>query len=385
MSYQSFEDFYRNADIKHLILHEHEGVLISPPFCTDLCKDYSRVLVINNKVASFIDVDTPPATSKYNSIVTIGDSLFFAPYGIWDNFNTVLELRNFKPVYHTVDSTGKGQFYNAATDGSSAFAAPLGYEPVSFCLFVKDGVVKQIPVPPSSCLKRHMGSVYLNGSYYSPPRGEDNDYTSILKFDPATEVLSMIEVDGLPLSKRKYSDFIPVGNKLFALPFGKYLDLKDMLVLDTETDTVELVPLALPKFQKKYNAGVALDDVIIAMPYGHKDDGDANFGLVFNTTTYEHSTFDVGQTFGGKYRFRSGTAFNGVALFLPAGSPGVPITAVTKEGKIIYSETFTDYIIGRPLVYKDIIHSLAYHIETKQHYLFKLDADFNHAFISLGF
>lgn len=385
MSYKSFEDFYRNATIKHLILHEYDGALISPPFCTDLCKDYSRVLVIRDKQASFIDVDTPPATSKYNSVVTIGDSLFFAPYGIWDNFNTVLELRNYEPHYHNVDSTGKGQFYNTATDGVTAFAAPLGYEPVSFCLFIKDGKVRQIPVPPSVCLKRHMGTAYLNGSYYSPPRGEDDNYTSILKFNTATEELSMIHVDGLPMSKRKYSDFIPVGNKLYALPFGKYVDLKDMLVLDTTNDSVELIPLDVPHFQKKYNAGVAVGNVIIAMPYGHKDDGDANFGLIFDTTTNKHRTFDVGQTFGGKYRFRSGIEFNGCAVFLPAGSPNVPIVVVNINGDILYSKTFSDFIISRPVLHKEIIYSIAYNIETKEHFLFTLDTDYNTEFTPLGF
>jgi len=45
MSYKSFEDYYREAEIKHLVLFKHGNYLISPPFCTDKCKEYSRVLI----------------------------------------------------------------------------------------------------------------------------------------------------------------------------------------------------------------------------------------------------------------------------------------------------------------------------------------------------
>lgn len=386
MSYKSFEDFYKDATIKHLVLFQHGDYLVSPPFCTDKCKDYSNVLIYKDGKITLIPVETSPATSKYNSMVSIGNSAFFAPYGIWDNFNTVLELNfdTMQPKYHTVDSTGKGQFYNMASDGVTAFAAPLGYEPVSFALLVKDGQVKQIPVPEDLALKRHMGSVYANGSYYSPPRGETLDYNCILKFNPDTETVTMIEVKDLPHSKRKYSDFIVVGDKLYALPFGREQYLQHMLILDTKDDSVELVELNVPKFMKKYNAGVVLADIIIAMPYGHKDDGDANYGLVFNTTTKEHSTFDIGEAFGGKYRFRCGTAFNNLAVFLPAGTPGAPIIAVDKKGNVVYKEHFPEYIIGRPLVYKNCILSLAYHIETKIHYLFFLDKNFHTSYIRIS-
>lgn len=380
MTYKAFEDYYKEAEIKHLVLFEHNGYLISPPFCTDKCKDYSNVMVYKDGAIAYIGIDTPPATSKYNSMAVVGDSLFFAPYGIWDNFNTVLELKNWKPVYHTIDSTSKGQFYNMAGDGITAFAAPLGYDPVSFGLFIKDGEVKQIPIPESLALKRHMGCVFVNGNYYSPPRGETLDYDTILKFNPTTEEVTMITVDNLPLSKRKYSDFIPVGNKLFALPFGREQELHHMLVLDTVTDTTELVELTVPPFMKKYNIGVLLDDVIIAVPYGHKDDGDANHGLVFNTTTYEHSTFDVEQTFGGKYRFRCGIAYNGIAVFFPTGTPNADIIAVDKTGTVVFRKSLPEYILGRPIEYNSILYTLAYQVVTQEHCLVTLDKDYNITF-----
>lgn len=377
MTYKAFEDYYKEAEIKHLVLFEHNGYLVSPPFCTDKCKDYSKVMVYKDGAVTYIDIDTPPATSKYNSMAVVDGSLFFAPYGIWDNFNTVLELKNWEPVYHTIDSSGKGQFYNMASDGISAFAAPLGYDPVSFGVFIKNGQVKQIPIPESTALKRHMGCVLANGSYYSPPRGETLDYDTILKFNPTTEEVTMIAVSSLPLSKRKYSDFIPVGNKLFALPFGREQELHHMLVLDTITDTTELIELSVPPFMKKYNVGVLLDDIIIAVPYGHKDDGDANYGLVFNTTTYKHSTFNVEQSFGGKYRFRCGIAYNNVALFFPTGTPNADIVAIDKTGNIVFRKSLPEYIVGRPIEYNGLVYTLAYQVVSQTHCLMTLDKDYN--------
>jgi hypothetical protein len=382
MTYKSFEDYYREAEIKHLVLFKHNGCLISPPFCTDRCKDYSRVMIYKNGSCNWIDVDTPPATSKYNSMISIGNSVFFAPYGIWDKFNTVLEI-NFdtdKEVYHTINSTAMGQFYNMASDGNTAFSAPLGYEEVSFSLFIKDGQVKQIPMPNTGELKKHMGTVWANGFYWSAPRGESYDYDQILKFNPTTEELSFIAAD-LPKARRKYSDFIIAGDKLFSLPLGRDFDLHQMLIVDTLTDNVELVDLNVPRFVKKYNAGVLLDDVIIALPYGHKDNGDANFGLVFNTITYEHSIFDIGLTFGGKYRFRSGVEYNGVAVFLPTGTPNADIIVVDKTGAILFRKNLLEYILGRPIVHEGLIHTIAYNVITKKHSVLTVDSNYTLNFI----
>ena len=374
MSYKSFEDFYREAEIKHLVVWDYYGGLISPPFCTDNCKEYSKVMVLGYDT-NFIDVDTPPATSKYNAMAEVDKSFWFVPYGIWDEFNTILEIRNGKPFTHTIESNAKGQFYNLASNGKHAFAAPLGYETVSFALFIKDGNVKQIPMPDNGELKKHMGTVWSNGYYWSPPRGESYDYNKILKFNPDTEKLDFIEVD-LPKARRKYSDFIVAENKLFALPLGRDLELNHMLVVDTNTHTTETVELNVPRFIKKYNAGVLIDDIIVAMPYGHKDDKLNNYGLLFNTKTYEHSVFDVGQEFGGKYRFRSGVSFNNLAVFFPTGSQNVELIAVNSEGSVVWKELFSDYIFGRPVVQNNSIRTLAYHIESKKHYVFSLNKNF---------
>jgi hypothetical protein len=378
MTYQSFEDFYREATIKHLVLFNHGRYLISPPFCTDTCKEYSTVMIYGGGIVWF-DVDTTPATSKYNSMVSIGNSVFFAPYGIWDEFNTVLELNlngSGKSINHIIDSTSKGQFYSMASDGVTAFAAPLGYDPVSFAIYIKDGKIHQVEVPGDGELKRHMGTVYHNGCYYSPPRGESYDYDKILKFDISTETLSLITVPNLIKARRKYTDFIVAGDKLFSLPFGREVELKQVLVYDTITEQIELVDLDLPDFPKKYNGGVLVDDTIIALPYGHKDDGNANYGLVLNIHTYEHTTFDIGQTFGGKYRFRCGIAYKNVAVFLPTGAPNADILIVDKTGSILLRKNLSDHVLGRPVIYEDLVHALAYNIHTRKHYMLTIDSKF---------
>jgi hypothetical protein len=339
-------------------------------------------MIYKDGVVTWLDVNTPPATSKYNSMVSIGSSVFFAPYGIWDEFNTVLEINfdNFDATYHTIDSTAKGQFYNMASDGLTAFSAPLGYEEVSFGLFIKDGQVKQVQFPVSGELKKHMGTVWCNGYYWSAPRGESYDYDQILKFNPATEELNFIKVD-LIKARRKYSDFIVAGNKLFALPLGRDVELRQMLMVDTATDEVKLIELDVPEFIKKYNAGVLLDDTIVALPYGHKDDGNANHGLTFNINTYKQSTFDITLSFGGKYRFRCGIEFNGVAVFLPTGTPNADIIVVDKTGSILFRKNLPEYILGRPVVHENLIHTIAYNVLTKKHSILTIDNSYVFNFI----
>ena len=76
--YKAFEDFYREAKIKHLLLAEHEGKLISPPFATELCKDYSKVAVFGDSV-SYIYLDFRPVTSKINATARVNGSTWLLP------------------------------------------------------------------------------------------------------------------------------------------------------------------------------------------------------------------------------------------------------------------------------------------------------------------
>jgi hypothetical protein len=44
---------------------------------------------------------------------------------------------------------------------------------------------------------------------------------------------------------------------------------------------------------------------------------------------------------------------------------------------------YSDYVLGRPIKYQDKLCTVAYHIETKQQFLFFLSSDFTAEFIPI--
>ena len=44
--YKAFEDYYKDESIKHLVLHDWNGTLVSPPFATEKCRDYSSLMFL---------------------------------------------------------------------------------------------------------------------------------------------------------------------------------------------------------------------------------------------------------------------------------------------------------------------------------------------------
>jgi len=353
--YKAFEDFYKEARIRHLVLEVNKDELISPPFGTrnneeyDMCafyKDYTSLIPLDN---------VPPATSKFNAVGVTDDSVWLIPYGIYDDLNVVVQLKDKKPIYHTLDKTGKGQFYSVASHGNTACSFPLGYEDTQFLIYIKDNEVKTVEVDTNE-KKAHMGTVYCNGSYYSMPRGESVHYSNILEFNGKKVIKHKLD---LPEVSRKYTDAVVVGDKLFSLPFGETPGLNEVIEFDTKTKECQLHKLNVDDFAKKYNAQVLVDDVIIGLPYG-TEHGESNKGVVFNTVTKESFQFSIKETYGGKFRYRSGIAFKGYAYFLPAGTPGCSLYKVDPNG-IWISKTYPDNLMfGRPVIYKDKIHTIVY-------------------------
>lgn len=374
MSYKAFQDFYIEEDIKHLVLHEHNGLLVSPPFCTEKCKKYSSVMVMNVEENRkwFVDLDIPEATSKFNSVVSLNDSIWFIPYGIWDDFDVVVQLKNFKPIYHKIKKTGKGQFYSVATNGQTAFSFPLGYQDTSFCIYIKDDTVHTIDFQKEFHSKLHMGTVYCNGSYWSAPRGDTENYINLVKFDGKQILFFPLDLKNKK-NTRKYSDLIVVENILYALPYGENSGTTEILEFDTITETYKLYDLDIPDFAKKFNTGVLVDDVIVAVPYGDEHQQNSNWGLIFNIKTKEYKIFDIGLTFGGKYRFRSGVNVNGKAVFLPTGSPACPILVIDKDGNVSKIDWNSNYILGRPIIYNNQIVTMCYDSLNQENYLLKID------------
>lgn len=378
MAYKAFEDFYHYETIKHLVLHKHGESLVSPPFATEQCKDYNKFMIYKDGNVSYLDLDLPPATSKFNGICSIGDSIWTIPYGIYDEFKVVLQIKDDKPIYHTIDKPGKGQFYSLDTNGITACSFPLGYEDTAFAIFVKDEQVKLVDFPTNGHKKMHMGTTYCNGRYWSPPRGDTPGYCDIVGYDG--NMLLSIEVQFKdPSVTRKYSDFIAYGNKLFALPFGERGNLADVLILDTNTLEYKLQRLDIADFYKKYNCGVLVDNVIVAVPYGTKEQDSSSKGLIYNCDTGEHHNFEINADlgFGGKYRFRCGLNFNNLAVFFPTGTPAVPMLAVDKTGRVVYQQFFKDYVMGRPVLHENKLWTVCYHLTNKTQHLINIDQNFN--------
>lgn len=374
--YKAFEEFYRKAKIKHLLLAEHEDMLISPPFATELCKDYSRVAVYNPVVkhVSYIDLNLPAVTSKTNAIATVNDSSWLIPYGIWDEFNTVVELKGITPVYHQLDKLGKGQFYSVASNGTSACSFPLGYQETSFIIYIDDEGLHTVNFE-SNNKKCHMGTVYCNGQYWSMPRGDFRNYNSLVSYDGTN--ITKYGINVAPQITRKFTDLIPVGNTLYSLPFGESAGLTAVVEFDTNTWKSRTYELDVPDFGKKYNAQVLLNENIIGLPYGEEYEENSNWGVVFNTVTKQSKRFDIKLNFGGKYRYRCGIAYKGNAIFLPTGSPDCPIISVDENGNFKASKIDSNLIFGRPIIHNDILMSICYNITDSSHTIVEIDEDLN--------
>lgn len=384
MKYKAFEDFYREAEITHLVLHQHGDYLVSPPFCTDKCKDYNRFMFYKDGTFEFVDLNLPPATSKFNGICSIGDSIWAIPYGLFDDFATILQIKDKQPIYHIIDKPGKGQFYSLASDSTQGFSFPLGYEDTAFAIHINYDKIVLHDFDTDGHKKMHMGTVYCNGRFWSPPRGDTEGYINIVSFDGTDIVTYPVEFEQKHIL-RKYTDFIVRGNMLYALPFGQNGHLDQILIFNTDTNTYSLQPIDIPVFFKKFNCGVLVDNNIIALPYGDKNQSTSNYGLVYNCDTGKSKSFGLSETlnFGGKYRFRSGIKFNGHAVFFPTGSPAAPLIVLDKEGETIHLQYYSDYVLGRPIEYRGRIWTIAYEIETKKQFLFALDNNFVAELISI--
>lgn len=368
--YKAFQDFYKEQSIKHMLLSEHNNELLSPPFATEQCRDYSKIFYKNN----YIELSLPAATSKTNAIAQVGNSSWFIPYGIYDEFNTVVELRNTTPYYHTLPFKGKGQFYSVATDNKTAFSFPLGYEDTNYGLYINNGV--EAHKLPTEGKKLHMGTVYCNGKYWSMPRGDEPGYNTLLSFDGKQYQSYVLDVDAS--ITRKYTDIIVKDNTLYSLPFGETKGLNTIVEFDTETNTVTYHDIHGVDFAKKYNCGVLVGNNIIALPYGDEHTNDSNWGLVFNTVTKETTQFDIKLNFGGKYRFRSGIEYMGNAYFFPSGTPSCPILKIDQTGEIVRGVYVNNIMFGRPIVYQNQIHVIGHHMKTNEEAIYIVKEDLSY-------
>ena len=359
--YKAFEDFYKEATIKHLLLEQHNDVLISPPFATDKCKDYSKIAVYENNKIRFINLDLPPATSKTNAVAKVKDSSYLIPYAIWDDYNIVVQLTDNKVDYHELNKKGKGQFYSVASNGDKACSFPLGYEDTQYLIYIDDSV-KTVPLK-NVPTKAHMGTVYCNDTFWSMPRSETNDYNNLVSYDG--KEFTSYTLPKINNVSRKYSDIVVKENTLYSLPFGETAGLKTVIEFNTDSKEFKQHELDVPDYAKKFNSQVLIEDKIVGLPYGDEEHNDSNYGVIFDTTTKTSKAFDIELGFGGKYRYRSGIQYKGYAIFLPSGSPYCPIIRVDTSGNFI-TKLHDELLFGRPIIFKDKLYSIVYDIKTNR-------------------
>lgn len=377
MQYKSFENFYHETSIKHILLFEYQNKLVSPPFATELCRDYSNLMVLENDSVNFINMDLPSTTSKFSGGALINDSLWFIPYGIWDNFNSVIQYKNGNIKQYMLNQTGKGQFYSLASNGIEGFSFPLGYEGTNYCLHIKDEIVSVVTFDSNDHTKMHMGTVFCNESFWSPPRGDTVGYSDIAEFKNGEIIKHHINLKNQDTT-RKYSEFVVKDKTLFALPYGENNDnFNELIEFDTETYTYTIHELPISRFKKKFNSGVLLKDKIIALPYGDEYEFNSNWGVSFDTVTKETKEFDIGFSFGGKWRYAAGINFFDDAVFFPVGTPTLPIMVISEDLKIKTSINMSEYLIGRPIIFQNKLTSLAYHLENQTHHLLEIDSNYN--------
>lgn len=376
MGYKAFQDWYHEANIRHLLLYVYKDKLISPPFATENCKEYSKILVWDGDI-NYIDLDLPPATSKTNAVIEVGGDLWLIPYGIYDKFNVVVQLKDFAPVYHYIDKPGKGQFYSAATSGNSGFSFPLGYEDTSFGIYINSGKVSTVDFNKNGKTKLHMGCVYAAGRFWSMPRSDDPGYIDLVSFDgqqlrsyPLTDINADIT--------RKYTDIVVVGGKLYSLPFGETKGLTEIVEFDIDTEQFSYYTIPGRDFAKKYNAFVQVGSKLIGLPYGGEYNSESDLGIVFDTETKEIIQFSIGIDHGGKYRYRTGVEYKGSAFFFPGGSPSCPVIKVSDTGEVLKKLHIENTMLGRAVVFRDKLWVMCYDVITQRQYVISLDEELNY-------
>jgi hypothetical protein len=373
MTYKLFQDWYREANIKHLLLHEYNGYLISPPFATEKCREYNKIMKYDGEV-SYINTELPPGTSKTNCVINVDGSSWFIPYGIYDEYNVILQLTEDTPINHTVKSLGKGQFYSGASNGTEGFSFPLGYDNTQYCIHIKNDNVNLVPFT-HSVTKAHMGTVYCNNRFWSMPRGDEPGYNYLVSFDGTNIEKYIVPVN--PNVARKFTDIIVVDNKLYSLPYGEQSGLTSVVEFDTNTLEFSLHELDISDFAKKFNCMTLCNDSIIGLPYGTEHAADSNYGILFNTKTKQSKSIDIEVGTGGKYRYRSAVTFNNLAWFFPSGTPLCPLIVIDSNGNIVYKKQFDNLMFGRPIIYNNQIFVLTYDILTEIQKIYIFDENYN--------
>lgn len=126
-----------------------------------------------------------------------------------------------------------------------------------------------------------------NGMIYVPPFGLTKSLDYMLKMDPETYAVKKIKLK-VGNSTEKWQKGIVYRNLIYFLPYNE----TKILVVDTDTDTVEYINLAVTG-QGKYIQGHIHGDEIIALPYGEHNPFEFAIHLNLVDHTVRYITIDV--------------------------------------------------------------------------------------------
>ena len=123
------------------------------------------------------------------------------------------------------------------------------------------------------------GTVGSNGMIYLPPYGLSESIDYMLKLDPNSYSITKIPLT-VSDSTEKWTVGTVIENKIFFLPFNE----DSVMILNTDTDSVEYINLGVTGTGKYYTSHL-YNDKIISLPYGVGSTYDT--AIIFDTTTYE--------------------------------------------------------------------------------------------------
>jgi len=129
------------------------------------------------------------------------------------------------------------------------------------------------------------GTIGNNGMIYLPPYGLSESLDYMLKLNPETYEITKIRLT-VDNSMEKWTVGTVVDNKIYFLPY----DESSVLILNTDTDTVEYINLGV-EGRGKYNSAHYYNGKIISMPYGVGSTYD--LAIVLDTNTHEHKLIKI--------------------------------------------------------------------------------------------
>lgn len=148
--------------------------------------------------------------------------------------------------------------------------------------------ISKIALNTDTSYEKWIFSVVVGNKIYVLPYNE----SSVLVIDTSNDTTYNINLDVTGTGKYVYAHLY--NHKIYALPYGDNCLFDDVLILDTETDTVTTVKLELPvNNEKKWHASQLIGNVLYGMPRGELSDPCFPYRIEFNCDTLTYELVDL--------------------------------------------------------------------------------------------